>query len=157
MRWIALVLAGLGLVAAVGCERRNEAASDRSGEATAPAGVAHGKPHEHGAHAGHSGHATHGATKPSSDADAMGGPRVAGASDVAERVSVVNAYCPILVGQSVGEMKQCDRRLVRDFKGQMVGFCDPECRSAWDGMNDEQRQKYLDEAMKLEAEPKPRP
>lgn len=144
MRWIAVRVVALGLMLGTGCERRESASSGQ----TAP--TAQTPPT-----ATKSGHAGHGAPKVGSDADALGGPRIASSSDAAERVLVVNAYCPILVGQSVGDRKMCDRRLVLEFKGRKVGFCDPECRTAWNGMSDEQRQKYLDEALKLESEPKP--
>lgn len=90
--------------------------------------------------------ATHRHTPPT--ADALGGPS---AGSQATQVQVVNGLCPILVGQSVGKGKMCDRTLAREFKGQMIGFCDPECRTTWDQLTDEQRQAYLDEAMALEA------
>ncbi|MBY0313213.1 MAG: hypothetical protein K2W85_14170 [Phycisphaerales bacterium] len=141
MRWIASGVVAVGLVLGAGCERREGASS---GQASANA-----------TKNGHAGHAGHSVPTAGSDTDALGGPRVVSSDAGAERELVVNAYCPILVGQSVGDKKMCDRRLVLEFKGQKVGFCDPECRTAWNGMSDEQRQKYLDEAMKLEAEPKP--
>ncbi len=85
---------------------------------------------------------------------ALGGPAVGSAGLLGESVEVVNIYCPVLVGQLVGSTdkpRACDRRLVRTFEGKSVGFCDPECVKAWDDMTNEQRQRYLDDAIKLEA------
>lgn len=82
--------------------------------------------------------------------EAMAGPRVGGAKDAA-RVEVVNLYCPLLVGQRVGNEKRCEARLTREFRGQRVGFCDAMCLEGWDQMTEERKAEVLAEAMGLEA------
>lgn len=96
----------------------------------------------------------HGHEHAPSKTDNLAGP-AAGSTD--SKVQVVNALCPVLVGQSVGKDKMCDRSLVREFKGRKIGFCDPECRVTWDQLTDEQRQAYLDEALALEAKEQKKP
>lgn len=163
MRWIAAVVLAAGVIALQGCDDRRHTAP---AQAEKPAPTPTPTPAPAAAHAHDNAPAPNAVTPPAAHAghahaaadNALGGPHVgaspaAGSSD--EKISVVNAYCPILVGQAVGEHKMCDRRLTRTFKGRVIGFCDPECVSAWDGFADEQRQKYLDDALALETAPKP--
>ncbi|MBY0260788.1 MAG: hypothetical protein K2Q20_00490 [Phycisphaerales bacterium] len=67
----------------------------------------------------------------------------------------MNRYCPLLVGQSVGAGKRCERVMTRTLGGRLVGFCDAECLKAWDEMSEARRGELLEEALALEAKSPP--
>jgi hypothetical protein len=48
-------------------------------------------------------------------------------------VTSVNSYCVIMLDDPV------DPTVVRDFKGQTVGFCCSGCLKKWDAMSDAQK------------------
>ncbi len=87
---------------------------------------------------------------PADDSEnALAGPGVFGPrSDVVE---VVNATCPLLVGQSVGAGKRCERSMTRRLGNRLVGFCDAECVRAWDQMSESRREALLRETLALES------
>lgn len=62
-------------------------------------------------------------------------------------VRVVNTHCPIAGSHTVGKNMLQDAALVREFKGQNVGFCCQHCLPVWDKMSDEKKQAALDAAM----------
>ncbi|MBY0313212.1 MAG: hypothetical protein K2W85_14165 [Phycisphaerales bacterium] len=62
------------------------------------------------------------------------------------KVRVVNAMCPIAGSHGVGKDMVQDAALVREFKGQNVGFCCQHCLPVWDKLSDEKKQAALDAA-----------
>jgi hypothetical protein len=73
-------------------------------------------------------------------------------------VSVVNTVCPI-TGDKLTDPTFVPDKLVREFKGQKIGFCCDDCPIKWDKMTAEQKQAELDKVMKASvaakrAEPK---
>ena len=59
----------------------------------------------------------------------------------APEAKVVNARCPIM-GNAIDPDK-VPASLTREFKGQRVGFCCPDCPAAWDKLSDAEKQAKL--------------
>lgn len=146
MMRVVSVMVAAALLAPAGCERGVPPAEEHGG-VSAPGHVA-GHSHAHAAV-----DAAGPATARGRDDDPLAGPRVVGAQK--ELVEVVNRYCPLLVGQSVGAGKRCERVMTRTLGGRLVGFCDAECLKAWDEMSEARRGELLEEALALEAKSPP--
>jgi ribosome-associated protein YbcJ (S4-like RNA binding protein) len=63
----------------------------------------------------------------------------------APAAGVVNVRCPIM-GSAIDPAK-VPESLIRQYKGQKVGFCCPACPQAWDNLTDEQKDAKLSAAM----------
>ena len=61
-----------------------------------------------------------------------------------ETKKVDNAKCPIMGTKLDKDNVPVD--LTREFKGQTVGFCCPNCPPAWDKLSDDEKQAKLDAA-----------
>jgi hypothetical protein len=131
------------VIALAACNR--EPAQTR--DSTGPAGHTAGSETPAGPRTGESGALDAGC---GDDASLLAGPRV-GAT--AATIRVVNKYCPLLVGQSVGADRLCPPDLTRTLDGQSIGFCDKACVEAWDQMSDERRREILRETLALESDP----
>ena len=64
--------------------------------------------------------------------------------------TVINSVCPIS-GKKINPYDVSDNR-IREFHGKKIGFCCPNCPSAWDKLSDEDKQAKLDAAMKASHE-----
>jgi hypothetical protein len=58
---------------------------------------------------------------------------------------VMNTRCPVT--GVVFEATELTEGRVRRFKGQLIGFCSPDCVTEWDQMADEDKEDALAEAM----------
>lgn len=65
---------------------------------------------------------------------------------MAEEPKVVNSACPI-TGKKIDPYDVPDN-LIREFRGEKVGFCSPNCPPAWDKLSDAEKQAKLDAVMK---------
>ena len=58
---------------------------------------------------------------------------------------IVNTNCPIMSGSKLNPEK-ITPDLIREFKGQKVGFCCAGCPRKWDGLSDADKEKALAKA-----------
>jgi len=63
------------------------------------------------------------------------------APDGPKTVAVVNGKCPMM-GDTLNKTAVPDT-MVRDYKGQKVGFCCPPCMPKWDKLSDEDKAAKL--------------
>jgi hypothetical protein len=69
-----------------------------------------------------------------------------------ESDKIVNAYCPITGNKLDPDKVPAD--LTREWNGQKIGFCCPNCPPAWDKLSDKEKQEKLDAAMAKPSEEK---
>lgn len=86
-----------------------------------------------------------------SDAGALGGPKVDSKASSTTEVAIVNEYCPIAPSHRVGRNKTTVSQHTRIYKGQRVGFCCDGCPGTWDSLTEQQRDAALAAAMAKEA------
>jgi len=58
---------------------------------------------------------------------------------------VINTRCPI-TGNDFDPVELSASR-IRRYKGQVIGFCSPDCPAEWDELSDEEKEDRLSDAM----------
>lgn len=66
----------------------------------------------------------------------------AGRPQADANAKVVNSTCPIMAGNAV-DRENTPANLIREYKGQKIGFCCAGCPDKWDKWTDEQKDAFL--------------
>jgi hypothetical protein len=60
----------------------------------------------------------------------------------ASKVATVNPKCPMMTDNKINNAAMA-AHMVREFKGQKVGFCCPPCIPKWEALSDEEKAAKL--------------